>query len=250
MPVAGATTPITVAGFVAVAGAEMFATWLAARALNPEVPLGGSIWGGSLDMKTGEVSYSSFDAMFYSFCLEEFLRKWCGKSLTVGGGEYSDARHPGYHAAYEKAYKAMTIAAFTGHHPDIGQGMLEDGKTLCPVQLLLERDLTSGAAIYGRSVDTSPEAFRMDEIIDVGFGIEKSYLTTDTTLREYRDHLWCPAWMERDGWRGVETDTKVLDRLQQEADDLIASYEKPDVDPAKLAELRAVVDRAGKVLIG
>ena len=59
MPVAGVTTPVTVAGFVTVATAEIFATWLSARALNPNVPLGGSIWGGTMDMKTGEVSYSS-----------------------------------------------------------------------------------------------------------------------------------------------------------------------------------------------
>ena len=171
-------------------------------------------------------------------------------SIHGGGGEYSDARYPGYHAAYEKAYKAMTIAAFTGQHPGIGQGMLETGKTLCPVQLLLERDLTSGAAIYGRPVDTSPEALCMDEILDVGFGLDESYLTTDTTLTAYRDHLWCPAWMERDGWRGVETDTKVLDRIQQEVDDLVASYVKPDVDPDKLAEMRKVIGRAGESLVG
>ncbi|HGJ64767.1 TPA: hypothetical protein ENS27_05175, partial [bacterium] len=63
MPVAGVTTPITIAGFIAVAGAEIVATWLAGRALNSQVPLGGSIWGGSMDMKTGEVSYSANDAM-------------------------------------------------------------------------------------------------------------------------------------------------------------------------------------------
>lgn len=249
MPVAGVTTPVTVPGFIAVAGAEIFATWLAARALNPEVPLGGSIWGGSMDMKTGEVSYSSFDAMHYSFSLAEFLRKWCGKALHVGGGEYSDAKHPGYYAAYEKAYKAMTIAAFTGQHPDIGQGMLEEGKTLSPVQLLLERDLTSGLSFYGRTVDVTPDAFRMDEIQDVGFGIDQSYMTTETTLREYRRHLWCPAWMDRSGWKGAQTDAAVLGRLQREVDGLIDSYRKPEVDPDKLAEMRKVLDRARKVLI-
>ena len=62
--------------------------------------------------------------------------------MPVGGGEYSDAREPGLYAALEKAYKAMTIAAFTGFHPPIGQGMLETGKTLSPAQLLIERDLS------------------------------------------------------------------------------------------------------------
>ena len=248
MPVAGATTPVSVAGFIVVAAAEIFAAWLAARALNPDVPLGGSIWGGSINMKTGEVSYSAFDAMFYSFSLAEFLRKWAGKIIAVGGGEYCSAREPGYYAAYEKAYKAMTIAAFGGSHPGIGSGMLDDGKIMCPVQLLLEGELARGAQFLGGSVEVSRETMDMDSILDVGFGLDKSYLDTEQTLFDFRKYLWCPQFMERE-WDGSETDEAVLRRLQNRADELIASYEKPEVDPDKLAKMRAVVERAKRDLL-
>ena len=43
MPIAGVTTPVTVEGFIVVSSAEHIATWLAARAINPAVPLGGSV---------------------------------------------------------------------------------------------------------------------------------------------------------------------------------------------------------------
>ena len=248
MPVAGVTTPVSIAGFVVVGAAEMFATWLAGRALNPDVPLGGSIWGGSINMKTGEVSYSAFDAMFYSFSLAEFLRKWTGKNITVGGGEYCSARAPGYYAAFEKAYKAMTIAAFTGSHPQIGQGMLDDGKVLCPVQLLLERELGIGLQFFDRAVDVSPETISLDSIIDVGFGLDKSYLDTEQTLFDFQKYLWCPQIMERE-WDGSETDDTVLQRLQDRVDQLIASYEKPETDPDKLAKMREVVERARRDLL-
>lgn len=244
MPVAGVTTPLAVAGFIAVAGAEIFATWLAARVLNPEVPLGGSIWGGAMDMRTGAVSYSSFDALSYSFALAEFLRRWTGKEVPVGGGEYCDAKYPGYYAAMEKAHKAMTIAAFTGRHPEVGQGMLDEGKVLCPAQLLLEREFGVGVRFFGRSVEVSPETVCMDRIVDVGFGLDKSYLGSDETLRDYRKYLWCPELMDRSGWNGSQTDEAVLRKMQDRVDELIASYRKPEVDPDKLAQMRAVVDRA------
>ena len=246
MPVAGVTTPITVAGFIAVAGAEIFATWLAARVLNPEVPLGGSIWGGTMDMRTGAVSYCSFDALAYSFALADFLRRWAGKEVAVGGGEYCDAKYPGYYAAMEKAYKAMAIAAFTGHHPDVGQGMLEEGKTLCPAQLLLEREFGVGVQFFGRSVEVSPETVCMDRIVEVGFGLEESYLGSEETLRDYRKYLWCPELMDRSGWNGSPTDEGVLQKMQDRVDELIASYQKPEVDPDKLAKMREVVERARK----
>ena len=249
MPVAGVTTPVSIAGFIVVAAAEIFATWLAARALNPDVPLGGSIYGGSIDMKTGEVSYSAFDAMFYSFSLAEFLRKWTGKTVPVGGGEYCDAKQPGYYAALEKAYKAMTIAAFTGIHPGIGQGMLEEGKTLCPVQLLLERELGTGLQFLDSPVEVSPETMSLDSILEVGFGLSKSYLDTEETLYRFREHLWCPELMERSGWNGAETDEVVLQRIQGRICELIASYEKPAVDLDKLTKMREVVERARKELL-
>ena len=249
MPVAGVTTPIAVAGFITVAAAEIFATWLTARALNPEVPLGGSIWGGSMDMKTGAVSYCSFDGMFYSFALAEFLRRWTGKEVPVGGGDYCDAKHPGYYAALEKAYKAMTIAAFTGHHPDVGQGMLEEGKVLCPVQLLLEREVGSGVQFFGRSVEVSPETIGLERILEVGFGLDRSYLDSEETLHHFREHLWCPELMDRAGWNGPETDEVVLGRMQKRMLELVAGYEKPAVDPDKLTRMREVVEKARRNLL-
>jgi len=249
MPVAGVTTPVSVAGFIVVAAAEIFATWLAARALNPEVPLGGSIWGGSIDMKTGEISYSAFDAMLYSFSLAEFLHKWTGKTVPVGGGEYCDAKHPGYYAALEKAYKAMTIAAFTGAHPDVGQGMLEEGKTLCPAQLLLERELGIGVQCFAGPIEVSSETMALDSILEVGLGLSRSYLDTEKTLYHFREHLWCPQLMDRSGWNGSETDEVVLQRIQNRVRELIASYEKPTIDPDKLTKMRQVVERARRDLL-
>jgi len=244
MPVAGITTPITTAGFIAVAGAEIVVTWLAGRALNPDVPLGGSIWGGSMDMKTGEVSYSANDAMMYSFALSEFLRKWTGKFVGVGGGEYCDAKEPGYYAAMEKAYKAMTIATFTGEHPSIGQGMLENGKTLCPVQLLLERELGMGVQFLGRTTEVSAETISFDSILDVGFGFEKSYFDSEATLLHFDENVWCPQLMDRSGWGGAEMDVQVLQKMQDKVNELVASYQKPDVAPDRLARMREIIRKA------
>ncbi len=189
MAVAGATAPVTVAGYVVVASAEIIATWIAARALNPKVPLTGAIWAGTIDMRTGQVSYSAFDAMLRAFAVVEFLRRWCGITIRVGGGEYCNARKVGLYAALEKAYKAMMIAAFTGCHPPLGEGMIECGKTLSPVQLLLERELGVSLKHFGKSIEVTPETINLDEIIEVGFGFEKTYLESKNTLNHFRSSL-------------------------------------------------------------
>jgi len=250
MPVASITTPVTVEGFIVVASAEHLATWIAARALNPEVQLTGSMWGGTIDMKTGEVSYSSFDAMFYSFAAVEFLRRWCKKKVPVGGGEYCDARKPGLYTALEKAYKAMTIAAFTGQHPNVGEGMLEEGKTISPVQLILERDLGLGVRHFGRSIEPTNENIAIDTILDVGLALERNYLNTDHTFRHYRQSLWLPEFIERSGWDGFGQEDNILRKAQEKVNELIEAHKKPEIDESKLAEMRKVLQRAKRNLIG
>ncbi|MFC1717205.1 trimethylamine methyltransferase family protein [Candidatus Poribacteria bacterium] len=248
MPVAGVTTPVTTEGFIVVAAAEIIGGWIAARALNPDVQIGSSMWAGTPDMRGG-ISYSSFDAMFNGFAVSEFMRRWCGKFVPVGGGEYCDAKEPGLYAALEKAYKSMVIAAFQGHHPDIGQGMLECGKTLCPAQLLLERDLGVGVNHFGKSIEPTDDNISLSTILDVGIGLEKSHLEAEHTLRHFSSSLWLPELIDRSGWNGSGKEEELLRTSQARVNELIAQYRKPEVDEEKLARMREVVERARKELL-
>jgi len=248
MPVAGMTAPATLAGFIAVAAAEHLAVWLAGRALDGGVRLGGSMWAGTIDMRTGWVSYSAFDAMLYACATVEFIRRWTGVEVAVGGGEYCDARAPGLYAGLEKAYKALTIAAFTGRHPGVGSGMLEEGKVLSPVQLLIERDLAAGVGHYSRTVEATPESIGLDAILEVGHGIGRNHLSTEHTLRHFRDALWLPQLIDRSGHRGPEHEREVLGKASADVRELLAAYRKPEVDPDTLARMRQVVIRARREL--
>jgi len=155
---------------------------------------------------------------------------------------------PGLYAALEKAYKAMTIAAFTGQHPGIGAGHLENGKSLSAVQLLIERDLTLGVRHYARTVEASPELLGIEEILDVGLGIEKNHLGTDHTVRHFRDSLWLPGLLDRTGLAGFGYEETILAKAQQQAIALVASYCRPAVEPDRLEAVRRVVERARREL--
>lgn len=249
MQVAGASTPVTVAGYVAVSAAEFVAVWIAGRALNERMPIGGSIWGGTLDMGTGDVSYSAPDAMLRAFAVVEFLRRWCGHTIAIGGGEYTSAKAPGLYAALEKAHKAMTMAAFTGVHPPIGQGMVDNGRTISAVQLLLDHEMTVAIESLAQDIEVTPESIGLETILQVGFGLESSYLTTDHTLRHFRSSLWQPRIIDRTGYRGCATDEAVMARARARVDELLTRHRPPDRDPAVFERLRAVIERARRGLL-
>lgn len=248
MAVAGATAPVTIEGYIVVASAEHIATWISARAINPKVELCGSMWGGTVDMKTGAVSYSSFDSMIYAYATVEFLRRWCGINVSVGGGEYCNAKLPGLYAVLEKAYKSMIMAIFSGSHPVIGQGMLECGKTICPEQFLLEREFGQGIAFLAKEIKPTDENIGLENIFEIGCGIKKNYLECEHTLKHFRSFLWNPVLFDRSGWNGFEWEKSIMDKTHQKVKEIIFQYKKPEVDPGKLEEIKKVLEKAKKNL--
>jgi trimethylamine:corrinoid methyltransferase-like protein len=249
MPVAGLTTPVTVEGFMVVASAELLASWIVGRALNPRVSLGGSIWPGTPDMKTGHVSFSACDALFYAFATVQFLERWCGVRVAVGGGEYCSAQQPGLYAALEKAYKAMAIAAFTGEHPSVGGGMLDSGKVLSDVQLLLERELGLGLRHYAREIVAEEDRIGLPTILDIGIGQHAEYLWAEHTARYFRQSLWLPDLLERTGWTSFDDEARLLRRARDKAKTLTADYRKPEGREDQLAQMGAVLERARRELL-
>jgi trimethylamine:corrinoid methyltransferase-like protein len=200
-------------------------------------------------MKSGHVSYSAFDAMFYAIATAQFLDQWCGVRVGVGGGEYCASKTPGLYAALEKAYKAMTIAAFTGDHPQIGEGMVDNGKVLSDVHLLLDREMGLGLRHYAGEVSAGEDLISLSTILDVGFGEKTSYLTRDHTALNFRDSLWLPNLMARTGWTGHEDEQVVLQRLRDEARSLIGAAPKPEGRGDALAGMREIVEKARAELV-
>ncbi len=248
MPVAGVSTPVTAEGFVAVSTAEFVATWMAARGVNPEVPLRGSMWPGTVDMGTGAVSYAAWDALYYGFACVEFIRRWCGMTIPMGSGEYCDARVPGLYAALEKAYKSAVVTAFTGQSLSSGGGMVDEGKKLSAVQLLLDREFASGSAHLTRTFDPSPENLALDEILQVGLGIGESHLETMHTAKRFRDSVWLPDLIDRSGYAGFDREEALLAETADRVDALLDAYEKPEGREEQLAQMRVIVDRAREEL--
>ena len=249
MTVSGAGTPVTVAGCVVIGAAEFLANWMAARALNPDVRLHAGAWIATPDMRTGAASYSAVDAMVRNFALREFMRRWTGATIGVGGGEYCAARTPGPYAALEKAYSAMTVAAFTGNHPGVGSGHLDGGLTICGVQLLLDREMAEALRHLDGPLDASDEAIGLETILEVGHASGGGYMASEHTLRHFRSALWLPELLERLGWAGPQTEERVLARARAKRGELLAAYEKPAFDHDRLAKLRQVVERARKELL-
>ncbi|HID07625.1 MAG TPA: hypothetical protein EYP10_10835 [Armatimonadetes bacterium] len=254
MPVMGASAPVTYAGAIVVASAEIIGTWMAIRALNEGAELNAGIGAGSIDMRTGNATFCSPEAMLYNFATVEFFRKVTGKKINVAGGsDYTDARMPGLYAAFEKATKAMMVACFTGRHPGAGQGMLESGKTLSPEQLLLDREMTEMVRLFAEPIEVNAETLALDAIEQVGIGLHSSYLESEHTLKWHRSALWQPRFLDRSVWEGFERERAkeeaAVERAHATFKETLTRYQPPQVDERMLRDIHSVIERARRNLL-
>lgn len=247
MPVAGVNVPVTVAGMTIIIAAEFMALWFAARALqSKKIPLTGLPVLGTMDIKSGQVSYSGYDVAIRRFTVCEFIRKWADIQLAPGPGEWAPTKVPGLYCALEKAYFAMSAAAFTGHHPEIGVGHIDNGLSISCLQFLLDWDLSNGLKNLEPSKIDS-EHLCLEGIFDVGFGFDKNYMEEDYTLGHFRDNLWMPEAFSLTGW-SEQADRQACANAMRKLEQLKSEYVKPAGREEKIAKARKVIERAKRDL--
>jgi len=247
MATRGITAPVTAAGGIVLITAEFVSLWICARALNPAIPLTGTLLSGVMDMKSGALSFSGFDVAITSVSVCELIRKWFGVLATPGFGEWTQSKIPGVYTALEKAYQAMMYAAFTDFHPCLGFGQIDSGLTISPVQLLLDREIAKGLKLLEPPLITE-DTIGLETILDVGYGTDKSYLGMEHTIRYFRNCIWDPEFFHRCGW-DRETEEKTANKAIGKIKQLLSEYKKPEFDQDKISRIRQVIERARKKLL-
>ena len=247
MATAGATAPVTSAGSIVLIVAEFVALWISARALNPKIPLTGTVLSGVMDMKSGNLDICGFDNFINRVSVSEFIRKWLGVLVTPGFGEYCQSKVPGFYTALEKAYQAMIYAAFTGFHPYLGFGHIDSGLAFSPVQLFLDREVAKGLKFL-ESPLINEETIALETILDVGFGKVKNYLGAQHTLDNFHSSLWEPEFFKRNG-RIVEDEEIILKEVIAKIKQMISEYKKPEFDPDKTSKIKKVIEKAKRNLL-
>jgi len=252
MPISGLSAPVTIAGAVTVAVAELIAGWVMGYAVNPALPIWGIVSSGSLDMRTLSACFGSPEAMLQDATVVSLCRRLYGINISAATG-YVDCKRPGIEATFQKMLPLVGAPVGTGLHPG-GGGLLSAGQDYSPVQHLLDTEITEAAKRFWGSFEVSEETIALDLIESMLTSGRTNFLDTDHTLAHYRARQWYPRWFDRSRWRGhaAETDAerRMLARIDRYCKDAVERYEQPDIDTAKVAELRRVFVAAEQEILG
>jgi trimethylamine--corrinoid protein Co-methyltransferase len=239
MTIAGATSPVTLAGTVAQGLAEFLGVATALQVAAPGAKLVFCFGSGVLDMLRTTFSMGCVESALMGAMATE-VGHYLGVP-TLNPGLSTDSKHAGLQTGYEKALKVATVCSA---NPDIvsGWGLIDSHNTMYLPQSVVDNEIAAMARRLRREVEVSAATLAGESIARVGPG--GGFLGEKDTARRIRagEHL-LPTVSNRlsyDKW--LEEAVTENDVANAEVERILAAHaaKEPYVDDAQLAELAAI----------
>jgi trimethylamine--corrinoid protein Co-methyltransferase len=239
--ITGASSPVTRAGAVMQANAELLSGLLICQLIREGAPV---VAGGS-GMMTMDMS-----TMLASYGAPEFMLDWCALSemghyygLPIFGfAGVSDAKTFDQQAAAEGALWVL-LAAQSGGNLIHDVGYIESGLTASYEMLVTMNEIVGLVKHFMEGVEVAEETLALDVIDHVGPG--GHFLAEAHTLRHFRKN-WYPTLLDRENREGWEAGGRLTlgDRATAQVQDILDNHRPPPLDEAVLTELEAIIQQA------
>jgi trimethylamine--corrinoid protein Co-methyltransferase len=237
-PVEGASAPVTSAGSLAMADAEVLSGLTIAQLRRPGAPCVFGSGSGPLDMRTMVATYTSPEFLLHCQAMAELGHRFY-KLPVWGFAGCTDSKIPDLQAGMESALWVLW-AALGGANLVHDVGYVESGLT-CSLEMMAVTDEIIGFVrrLLG-GIAITPETLALDAIHEVGH--RAGWVTAPHTMRHYRE-VWYPRILDRRAFHAWEAAgrTDATARARGVVRDLLARH-TPVALPAAMHEaLKAIV---------
>ena len=240
MPLAGAAAPVTLLGAVTQHAAECLSGITIHQLAQSGSPI---VWGGApsiFDMRKGGTPFGSMETAMIDSSYAQI-----GKSLGLPTHAYlsaTESKLPDMQAGLESGMGAL-VGALSGINMISGAGMLDSLLCQSPEKLVVDAEGIAMAKrmLAGMKVHTETLATGFYEGVDFKGG---DFLKQRITLQLFQKEQHLPGKViDRDSMRGWKQSGALdtFQRAQLRVKEILAAYLRPELDPAKEAELHAYV---------
>jgi len=238
----GGTGPVTAAGGLVQANAEMLGGYVLAHSIREGMPF---IYGGGvfpIDMATGLLRYSAPEGMLATSALTDMARYYHLPMFSFAG--CSDSSIYDEQAAIEGALWTL-LSSLSGGNLVHDVGYINNGLTTSYEQLIVSSEVISMVRRITGGLEISEETLALDLIDKVGPGGE--YLTSEHTLKHFKEN-WSPQIFSRISYERWEKEGKkgLAARANGKAKEILKTYAPRPLDVRLQAELRRIVKSMDK----
>ncbi len=239
--IAGAMSPVTIAGTAAQTLAEALAGMTFVQLVRPGAPMIMGSFASSMSMQTGAPTFGTPEPALMLYVVAQLARR-LGLPFRSGGhlcaSKIADAQ-----AAYESAATMQPTMLGGVNFVLHAAGLLEGGLCMGYEKFILDADQCGMWDAFAKGVDLSPNGQAVDAITENGPG--KHFLGTAHTLANFEtafyrssvaDNASFEQWQEEGSLDAAQRANKVWKKM-------LAEYEPPPIDPAVDEELQEWIAR-------
>jgi len=219
-PIAGATSPATLAGTLA----QMHAEALAGAATTQVFAPGAKVLYGAvpmtMDLRTMELAMGSVEMTMMNAAAVQLAKRY---NLPIyGSGGLTEAKRPDIQAGIEEGFSNLTVAMAGADCIHLAAGILDSGNSISYEQLVIDNEIIGIIHRMLAGIKVNEETLGFDVIKKVGPG--GNYVTEDHTVEHMMDEFFYPdlsvrcnfdIWEERERpdmlSRANELVTKILE---------------------------------------
>jgi trimethylamine--corrinoid protein Co-methyltransferase len=229
-PIAGATSPATLAGTLAQLHAEALAGVLIAQVFNPGARVMYGAVPTAMDLRTMDLTMGSVETAMMNTCAVYLAKRY--KLPIYASAGVTDAKVPDIQSGFEKGVSCLLVAMAGADYIHLAAGMLDSGNSISYEQFIIDNEILGMVLRLIRGVDVDSETLAVNTIENVGPG--GNYITEEHTVKHMFRQFFYPTlavrmnfdrWQEQ-GQPTPLTNARELARTWLEQAEPVLSLEK------------------------
>ena len=242
---AGALSPVTLAGTLVVQNAEILAGLILSQLVNPGCPIEYGTFSGGMDMRTGKWGAGRPEMSLITGASAQFCELY-DIPYGYGTGGVSDSRVPDVRAGFEKGLQNMA-AALCGVEVihDGVSGLLGGLMAISFEQMIIDNEIAKWVNHFLRGIPVDEDALAMDVITNVGPG--GHVLEEEHTLKNFKkEHLISPLLSSEYQLEYPASESEdIVFQAGERAQEILDNHRPTELDPTAKKGIQAILTRLG-----
>jgi len=242
MALCGLTSPVTLAGTMAIVNAENLASFAISQMTKSGAPIVYSSESTSPNMRTGEIHYGAVEETILASAAGQMAKHYGAPSMVGGFSLGLSGESPGISCdPGELLFTTMTTIAST----DFGSGIggLDQAKGAALEQIIIDSDVWEVVRQLGREVVLSDDRFVTDLIKEVGPG--GTFLKKSHTVRNMRRELFIQDNLAAEMFSQYRFDRdrkELVQRARERAKKILSEHVPEKVDSDAKRKIDKILD--------
>ncbi len=244
-PMAGATSPVTLAGSLVQQNAETLAGLVMIQLVNAGTPFMYSPRVFPIDMLSGMTSSGVEVGLLSAGCVQ--LAKYYGLPSDVYGLDTS-SKTLDEQVAFEKGLNGI-VPALAGANMLSGAGCIEGAITVSYEQLVIDDELFGMIFRAVRGIEVDEERLAIDVIAKVAHEAS-NFLQQMHTLKHFRQEYYSPKLSDRNSrsrWQEMGS-RKIVEVAREKARKILAEHQPALLDKDVVKGIKKILKRATNTL--